>query len=336
MARTRQATAQDLMRMDEIAKHLQIKSRYPASDFTTEVTEACLSRVAPVVDRLLPCTGEQIVSGIGEYLHLKFEEVYTAKDIQDLEARYLQGKKEIGFAQLRGELEQPGIDALLFQRMNAKERDADQWVAVLNLQESSARGYWSRCHELSHRVAEPPQQMLPLRRHQFEASNPVEALIDAVAAEIAFYAPAFCPLVQSFAVCNVLHFGIVDAIRARHAPTASLLSTIKAIVKHWPRPAAALIAEHRSRRNKPGVDEALRITPQGYSRTAREAGLMFIPNMRVPVASPIHLAQMTGLGQDEFEQLGNWSTSQGATLANLAIRTSARRIGSQVYALISA
>jgi hypothetical protein len=335
VVRQRKPTAQDLLRLDAIATHLKIKSRYPTISYTAEVIEASLSKIAPVVDRLLRCTGEQIALELGKHLCLTFEEVRGPDDVLDLEHRYLKRKKEIGFAQLRGEIGQPGVDALLFERMNANERDPDRWVAVLNLQRTAAKAYWNRFHELSHRIAEPPQGILPFRRHQFEASNPVESLIDTVAAEIAFYAPAFRPLVLQSATRNSLGFDIVDTIRAQYAPSASLLSTINAIVKYWPCPAAVVIAEFRGRSGAPDVDRALRVTTQGSSNGASVAGLSFFSNMRVPKGSPIDIAFRTGAGQDVIEHLGNWCTSSGKRLSPLNVNTSARRIGRQVYALIS-
>lgn len=331
----RKPTDQDLMRLDAIAKHLKIKSRFPQDRFTDDVILACRSRIAPVVDKLLPCSGEQIALGLGKHLHLTFEEVYGPHDVGELENRYIKGKKEIGFAQLRSELARPGVDALLFERMHADDRDPDRWVAVLNLQESAAKGYWNRYHELSHRIAEPPQGILPFRRHQFEASNPVEALVDAVAAEFAFYEPAFRPIVEQFATRNRLTFNAVETIRGQYAATASLLSTIKAVVKYWPQPAAAVVAEFRGRAGAPNVDQALRITPQGYNEAAADVRLTFIPNMRVPQGSPIDVSYQTGMDQDEFERLGDWSTSQGKRLTRLDVHTSARRIATRVYALIT-
>ena len=132
-----------------------------------------------------------------------------------------------------------------------------------------------------------------------------------------------------------MDFNVVEAIRANYAPTASLLATIKAVVKHWPRPAAALTAEFRGRINAPGTDEALRVTVQGYSDTANLTGLAFFPNMRVPLGTPIELAHRTGTAQDEAERLGDWSTSTGNYLTPVDVYTSARRLGRQVYAVVS-
>jgi len=331
----RQATTHELMRLDAIAQHLKVKSRYPKEGFTEAVINACLDRIAPVVDKLLPCSGEQIALGLGKHLHLTFEEVRGTADVGDLLKRYLKGKKEIGFAQLPDELARPGVDALLFERMNAQERDPDRWVAVLNLQDSDAKGYWNRFHELSHRIAEPPQGILPFRRHQFEARNPVEALMDAIAAEFGFYEPAFRPLVEQCAKRSRLNFSIADSLRRQFAPTASLLSTIKAIVKFWPEPAAVIVAEYRGRVGAQHVDQALRVAPQGHNSAANGSGLKFIPNMRVPQGSPIDVAYETGIDQNEFERLGDWSTSQGTRLTSLNVHTAAKRTGNRVYALVS-
>lgn len=332
----RQATAHELLRLDAIAKHLKLKIRYPADGFTESVIEACLERIAPVVDKLLPCSGEQIALGLGKHLHLTFEEVRGPADVDDLLTRYLKGKKEIGFAQVPDQLALPDVDALLFERMHAQERDPDRWVAVLNLQDSDSRGYWSRHHELAHRIAEPPQGILPFKRHQIEASSPVEALMDAIAAEFGYYEPAFRPLVELCARRSRLTFDAADFLHRQFAPTASLLATMKAIVKYWPQPAAALVAEYRGRMGAPHLDQALRVTPQGYNTAAIEHGLQFtFKNMRVPQGSPIDVAYRTGLEQDEFEHLGHWSTSRGKCLAPLNVHTAARRIGKRVYALIS-
>jgi len=328
-------TVQDILRLDAIAQHLKVRSRFEDSTFTADVKAACLARIAPTVKTLLPCTGEEIALGLGEKLCLKFEEVHGPHDVVKLEDHYLKGKKEIGFAQLRDELEHPGVDALLFQRMNAQAGDPDSWVAVLNLQEGRAKGYWNKFHELSHRIAEPPQKILPLRRHQFEAINPVEALIDSVASEMAFYEPVFLPLVESYSKTNRLSFEIVEQIRKQYAPTASLLSTMKAIVKYWPRPAASLTAEYRGRLSSPGVDPALRVTSQGHNEYASRTGLTFWPNMRAPLGSPIHQAFISGEEQNAIEHLGAWQTSTGKSLASIKVFTSACFVNGRVYAVIS-
>ena len=64
-------------------------------------------------------------------------------------------------------------------------------------------------------------------------------------------------------------------------------------------------------------------------------GLRFFPNMRVPTGTPIDQAFQAGGTQDGCEHLGEWVTSRGERLASLDVFTSARRIGTGVYALVS-
>src|SRR6266536_513797 len=151
MTRQQTATTHDLLRLDAIAQNLGVKSRFPQPCFTTDVTAACLTKLEPIIQKLGPCTGEELALGLGDHLCVKFEEVHGPCDVDEIEERYLKGKREIGFAQLRGELGRPGVDALLFQRINASERDRDRWVAVLNLQDTRSKAYWNRFHELTHR-----------------------------------------------------------------------------------------------------------------------------------------------------------------------------------------
>lgn len=328
-------TVQDVLRLDAIAKHLKVKSRYEDPTFATDVRAACLARITPTLKEHGPLTGEDIAQCLGDELFLTFEEVHGPHDVTKLEDHYLKGKKEIGFAQLRGELENPGTDALLFQRMNAEPGAPDSWVAVLNLQEGRSKAYWNKFHELSHRIAEPPQKILPFRRHQFEASNPIEALVDSVASDFAFYEPIFRPLVETYAKSCRLNFETIEQIRNQYAPTASLLATMKAVVNYWPRPAASLTAEFRGRKNSPGTDVALRVSPQGYNARANRIGLLIYPNMRPPIGSPIDQAYLTKDDQNTSENLGKWQTSSGDTLPEIEVYTSARRINERVYAVLS-
>ena len=323
------------MRLDAIGKHLKVKTNHTHPNFNADVRSACLAQITPVVKKILPCSGEEIALGLGNHFRLKFEEVHGPHDVIELEDKYLKNKKEIGFAQLRSELDHPGVDALLFHRMHAKDCDEDEWVAVLNLQHSAAKAYWNRFHELSHRIAEPPQKTLPFRRHKAEAHLPVEALMDGIAADIAFFEPIFNPIVQKFAKTERLTFEIIEAIQICYAPTASLLSTMKAVVKYWPKPAISLTAEMRGRKFDYNLDRALRITVQASSNSAANNQLKFWPNMRVPMYSPMDLAFSTGLLVERPENLGNWSTSTGSRLHPLDVYTSARRIGEKVYSLIS-
>jgi len=334
----RRARVQDELRLDDIADHLGLNSRYPDPEFRDEASAACLTRIAPIIRPLLPCTGTGLIEALASHFRVKFEEVYSDSDIARLEEEYLRRKREIGFARLREELESPGVDALLFQRLRGNETDEDHWVAVLNLQQSSDKYYWNKVHELTHRIAEPQQQVLPFRRHQMEAANPVESLIDSITRDIAFYPPVFRPLVLRAARrADVLNFSVVEQLRREFAPAASLQATMKAAVTHWPRPVVALTAAIRGRKGAPAQDRALRVRTEAYSSTALQAELQFFPNMRVPRSSPAFSANLNGWNSEDDENLSTWTTSDGSQLADVAVFTSAKSIGKfGVYILVSA
>jgi hypothetical protein len=336
MSGTRAAKDHDVMRLDQIASHLGIAERHGAPEFREAVVQACLGRIQPILQRRPQSNGEGAIAALAHHFCVIFEEVRGPGDVAIIEDKYLRKRREIGFARLRDELRQPGVDALLFQRLNAAPNDADRWVAVINLQETRTKSYWNRCHELAHRIAEPPQLLLPFRRHRFEAANPVESLVDLVAAEIGYYAEWFRPLVASAARRETLTFGLVERLRNQFAPSGSILATMKAVTKHWPRPAVALTARVDGRKNARHVDRALRVTVQAYSSLAKGAGLSFFPNMRVPESSPIQRTFRSGANVDEKENLGEWTTSTGGALQAIDVFTSARDFGQSVYVLISA
>lgn len=333
----KRVTIHDELRLDDIAKHLGLTARYPDASLRDEAAAACIARVEPILRPLLPCTGEKILDALAAHFRVAFEEVRGEDDIALLEDKYLRQKHEYGFARLRGELANPDVDALLFHRMHGRETDHDQWVAVLNLQKTAAKCYWNKGHELTHRIAEPQQQNLPFRRHRFEAGNAVESLIDAITAEIAYYAPAFRPLVlQESRAVRLLDFACLERLRAAFAPSASRLATMKAAVKLWPRPIVALTAEFRGRKGDPTRDMDLRVTLESSSNTASANGLRFFPNMRVPRGSPIYSCYLTDGDTCGDENLRSWTTSDGDRLADVSVCSMAKSFGSRgLYILIA-
>lgn len=321
-------------RLLAIREHLGVRSQPASSEFELEVATACLEKVRPIIARNLGQTGEAIIEAIASHLRVKFEEVVTPDDIKVLERKYLVEQKELGFAMLETELRRPDVDALLFERMHADETDREKWVAVLNLQASRARAYWSRPHELVHRIAEPPQGRLPFFRHKSDYENRLERLIDLGASGLAFPAPAFAPVVAQYAR-GPLTWATVKQIGAMFAPTASLQSVAKATLNHWAGPAILLIASLRAKRRNPEGQRDLRIAVDGFSSSGRNCGVLFFPNMRVPSTSPLMHAFLTQSEVTEFETLSHWRTSDGKSLPSRRALISAIGVQGRAYALIS-
>jgi len=325
-----------IVRLDSIADHLGLQRRHGEPGFEDDAVRACVGRLAPIIRKANPKTGEEIAAVLAKHFSIHFEEVRGPDDIVHLENTYLRQKRELGFAQLRDELEDPHVDALLFQRMRAQPHEHDRWVAVLNLQLTDAKVYWDRFHEITHRAAEPEQRVLPFRRHRVERTNPVERLIDQIAGEFAFYAPLFGPLVKAAHKRQRLCVATVEDVKAAYAPSSSLLASMNAVGKYWPSPAKVVTASMRGRKSDPTKDIALRITMQTSGIAGSESRMFVIPNMRVPMSSPIYAAFFEKRRSEGLENLGDWTTKSGKSLAAIPVFTSAIRLGSVVYGVISA
>ena len=315
-------TSGQLMRLDDVAHHLGISTDPEDSGFDNDVINACLKKIQPIVRASGASTGEMVLQSLADHFSVQFEEVRSQDDIDALEEKYLREKKEIGFAQLQEEMSHPNVDALLFQRIPAKEHDTDKWVAVLNLRKSEARSYWNRAHELAHRIAEPPQGMLPFKRHQLERANPIERLMDVVAAELAFYPDLFSPLVENNCGKD-LTFETIGDLKSNFAASCSQLAAMNAVVKAWPKPALVLTALKKGRKGKPNLDVALRVLPQARNKAARDEELFVFSNMRVPKQSPIAEAFQKQIPVKGIENLKNWRTSGGRCLRNVNVLTCA-------------
>ena len=321
------------IRLDAIVTNLGLGKHWPGPEMVDEVVEECEALVYPFV-RGLAHKGEVLSTKLAAHFHVKFEEVRCEQDVSALEDLYLRQKREPGFLQLRDEIHSPENDALLFQRLHAKAEDPDRWVAVLNLLITEDRAYWNRFHELSHRIAEPPQFILPFRRQRTDDRDAVEEVIDSIAGAIAFHRAIFDPLVTAIRD-QQLTFDRIAIIRNTYAPTASLLAVTNAVVKRWPRPALAFVARIGGRRGREETDVDLRVSPQAQNIYAKKADLMLIPNMRVPQRSVVRNVFLSGQHQSEFENTGMWTTSGGGGLKAHTVLISVISMGSRIYGLMS-
>lgn len=323
----------ELFKLDAIVQNLGLGKHWKGPGMLSEIVEACEQEAAAVLAGALP-RGELIADTLASHYSVKFEEVNSTSDINVLEDRYLRKKKEIGFGRLRRELSSPGVDALLFHRINARAEEPDQWVAVLNLMATADRAYWNRFHELSHRVAEPPQLLLAFRRELSGKKGAVEYLIDAVAGQLAFHKSFFDPLV--LAVGNrPLDFDLITELRDTFSPTASLLSVANAVAARWPRPALTFTASFRGKRSSPDENQALRIQRQCTNSHARNIGLMLYDNMRVPTSSFVYRAFATGTKTMGYDRCVEWSTSDGSHLLDVRAIVSALPLGKCLYGVMS-
>lgn len=334
MAKSNEQILDEQQRLLAIREFLRVHARPDDPHFGQEVAEAAILKVQPILLQHADGFGEDIIAAVAQHQGVRFEDVRNHDDIAALEQKYLVEQRELGFGMLKHELSDSSVDALLFQRMHAEPEAPDRWIAVLNLQETESRAYWSRTHELIHRLAEPPQRRLPFFRHRTDRGHRVEEIIDLGAAELAFPVLVFAPRVQVVSH-QALTWDLVRELRQQFAPTASLESAVRAVLRFWPQPAFLIKAEYRPRKGTAHKDLALRVSIEGFSPAAEVSGVRFFPNMRVPPTSAIWGTFFSRLEDTEFEKLENWTTSQGKALPDRQALTSAIPVRDFVYALIS-
>lgn len=325
-------TLETSIRLDAIVKHLGIGKRWCGQESEKAVVQSCLSKVSVLLEGLEP-SGEALAVKTAKHFQVLFEEVRTENDINTLEQIYLYGKREIGFARLRDEIHSSNVDALLFQRMNANPNDIDRWVAVLNLTITEDRAYWNKFHELSHRLAEPPQQVLPFRRHLTNDRDEVEKLIDTIAGQVAFHPQIFSPYIQTLKNSS-LTFTEIENVRNSYAPSASLLSVTNAVVQRIERPALAFIASMKTRQNSIQNEKDLRIEPQSRNTLAKENDLFLFKNMRVPQCSCAYETFLTGIPLTAIENTKDWTTKSGDTIPEHIVTVSAMRLNERIYGIM--
>jgi len=322
------------IRLDDIVKNLEIGKHWTNDETQIqEIISACMEKINYLTDDLLP-NGELLANEISKDYQVKFEEIRDNTDLDLLEKNYVKSKNEFGFARIRKEIQTKSVDAWLFERSNAESNDFDRWVAVLNLTETEDRAYWNKFHELAHRLAEPPQKILPFRRESITKTDPVEKLIDTIAGNLAFHPKLFSPHIKRISN-SAITFDNVDLVRNSFAPSASLLATTNAVVKIYNRPALAFKAALNKKMNGDANSLALRVSPQAHNILAREAGLILFRNMRVPLESCVYQTFLTGQSCIASENTKIWTTSSGHSLPNYNVTISAIKLNDIIYGVMT-
>lgn len=329
----RNAKPADIERVEQVALHLGLDCRPQDDDFIDQVIAAALKKIKRVAARHKPAKAEGLIAVIAEEFHVQFETVRNTAEIKQLQRHYVK-QGQYGLAQVDDEFADGGTDALLF-RVTQDDEQTDRYVAVINLIHSKHREFWNKIHELVHRLIEPLQKMFVWRRRA-ERTAPIEQLVDAVAARIAFFEPIFGPLVRSYAANYELSWSTIERIRQDYSPTCSLQAVANAVINFWPRPAMFLTATQRGTKGNSNLRVALRIDPPICSPTAKATGLWIPPSRRVPSTSPLHRAFERQNSVEGMENLSDWTTSRGEALANLPVFTSALPLGDYAYALMRA
>ena len=272
----------------------------------------------------------------------RFREIHTDEDLETL-AKEFAAKGELIFGNLPNDLSRTddfGITIALH-----KQKPWEQpFMSVIDCRgDKRYRAYFTKWHELAHLLTLTPQMRLVFRRsHSREDSlNPEEKLMDVIASAAGFL-PDFFPASAS----GELSFEAIAEIKEEFCPESSLQAATIGIVKAFPAPCILLQAEMGLKKSEAArksqfqfefgsaPSACLRATHVTVNAPAKEAGLQFFKNWRVPAESAISKTFTTGAYIESTEDLTWWQTSDGRRLEPQPIRVKVKKTGNAVQALL--
>ena len=345
MNRTRNGTYE--LELKRVAKELRLD---PTGNIEDMIVHHCLTLLRTWVDAHgAPSTLSDLADGFAASLDLRITEVRTEDDIDEV-LRQVTPVQQVVIGDLKTEFG-GDTDAITVRRLDRKPWDREFW-AIINCQGwHEYRRYWSKWHEIVHRLLDGKQLAFAFRRTSEHRPEPAEALVDRVAATLAFYPGMFEPVVmEEYAREGRLTFDVIDSVRERIAPDASREATVNACLRHIPSPVwflqcrVGLKASERRRLNSPQTsffpEEApeakLRVRHGSSSPSAEGLGIRFHPNMRVPASSIVSLGFLDPWGEpvEGTETLRAWETSSGGPIGYGEIHFEARKTGNdEVWAI---
>ena len=322
----------------------------PTGNFEDMIVEHCLGRLrAWVAAHGTPPTLSDLANEFAASLDLRITEVRTEDDIDAVLDEVTPVQKAV-IGELRAEFG-GDTDAITVRRLDPKPWDRAYW-AIINCQGwHGYRRYFSKWHEIVHRLLDGQQLAFAFRRTREKRPEPAEALVDRVAATLAFYPDMFEPVVsEEYARAGRFTFDVVDRVRERIAPDASREATANACLRQIPSPVwflqcrMGLKASEMQRLNNPQMsffpeespEAKLRVQNSSSSPAAEDLGIRFYPNMRVPETSIVTLGFHDAWGEPQqgTEALDIWETSSGGPIGCGEIHLEARRSGEdEVWAI---
>lgn len=306
------------------------------------ILRAVEARVRMVAKKFRCKTLNDLLVAIANDVSTVLREIHSDDDLRKVREEYV-AKGELIFANLADELSQPddyGITIGLHRQKAWEPR----FVSAIDCRgDKRFRTYFTKWHELAHLLTLTPQMRLVFRRsHSREnRDDPEEKLMDVIASSVGFLSD-FLP----DSVRGELSFEALAEIKREFCPDASVQAATLGIVKAFPSPcilveaAMALKADEKAVGLQLGFGfrtspiPKLRAIHATVNTAARDAGLQFFRNWRVPAASVIASVFDGGGYAEADEDLSWWNASGGKRLDPLPIRVKAKRIGESVQALL--
>jgi hypothetical protein len=271
-----------------------------------------------------------------------FREIRTDEDLHSVIDEFVV-KKELIFGNLESDLSQPDDFGITIALHNQRPWEP-RFISIIDCRgDKKFRAYFTKWHELAHLLTLTPQMRLVFRRsHSRENSNdPEEKLMDIIAS-----ATGFLPDLLPQTAKGELSFEGIAEIKKEFCPESSLVAATIGIVKAFPSPCILLQAEMALKKDEEirasqldfgFLDQpvpSLRAVHATVNTAAREAGVQFYRNWRVPVESVITTVFMQGGNAEADEDLSWWNASGGRHLDALPVRVKAKKNGELVQALV--
>ncbi len=288
------------------------------------------------------CLSDLLEATAGE-VSTVFEQIHSDDELRQIRSKYVR-KGETAFANLEDELSGSKDYAITIRRMH-REAWEPQFVSVIDCRfDKVFRSYFSKWHELAHLLTLTPQMRLVFRRTHSSSAvhDPEERLMDVIASELGFFRE-FLP----DDLGDDVSFDMIERIRQECCPAASRQAAMIGIVKALPQPCVLIQAEPALRKSEAaratqmvmdiGLNDptpALRAVYVTVNEAAREQGINFHKNWRVPDESVIARVFDSGGYAASLENLSWWTTSGGSHLAACPVLVKAKKNWDAVVALL--
>ena len=166
------------------ALRLGLPSHGPTAD--AAIVEYCRRQVSRLTARHgLPTTIGELLERVASCLDVEFVEIHSDDDLARLLQR-IPPTAEPLMARVAAELDDD-TDGITIGRLAPQEWER-RYLAVINCRgRHYSRRYFTKWHELSHRLVDGEQLALAFRQTLTERKDPGEMLVDKVAGEIAFF-----------------------------------------------------------------------------------------------------------------------------------------------------
>ena len=322
-----------------------------SGDLEQSIIDHCLNELRGwIAAHGTPKNLSQLVDRFALSLDVRFEEIRELSDMQALLGR-LDTVEQATLAVLSSEFGDDTAAATVLQ-VNREEWEP-AYLALINCQgRHELRRYFSKWHELGHRLLEGSQLTFAWRRTKVDRPEPEEVLVDRIAAALAFFPDMFVPVLQE--ECRKdggLSFDAVERVRERISPDASREATLRAALRHTVDPAWLLrcslrytVEEQRKLETAqlqlmPGdpPEPRLRVVASSWSPATANLPVRFHDNMRVPESSVVAKSfhEESAIVSTSLETLEDWETRSGGPIGKGPIRVEALRTDSgEVWSLI--